>query len=215
MKRLFLTSSVGTKGVAESIYRKLSPGKKLKTAFITTPVETEDEQKDLSWLDEDRDALNRAGFVTFDYTISGRSMSQIRQDLADIDILYISGGNEFFFREKCNEVNFDNFVHKFVASGKSYIGTSCGSIIAGTNMAPSLQLNDLKALAKPVDTHGFGLVNFTVLPHWGSTEFKERYLNQDSFKVMFDPATPLIALNNYQYVEVEGDVFHLIDVRHS
>lgn len=214
MKRLFLTSSVGTKGIAESIYRTLKTDKKLKTAFITTPVETDDEQEDLSWLEEDRDGLNNAGFLTFNYTITGKSLSQIQKDLFDIDVLYISGGNEFYFREKCNEVNFDSFVLEFVASGKPYIGTSCGSIIAECDMTASLNLNDLKTLQKPVDTHGFGLVNFSVLPHWGSAEFRDRYLNTQSFNYMFREATPLIALNNYQYVEVVDDHFQIIDVRH-
>lgn len=212
MKRLFLTSSVGTKGVAESIYHKLKTNKKLKTAFITTPVETDLEKADLSWLEEDRDALNSAGFITFDYTITGKSLEQIIIDLQNIDILYISGGNEFYFREKCTETNFDSFVHDFVNKGGIYIGTSCGSIIAGTDMSPTLQLNDLQALTKPVETHGFGLVDFTILPHWGSQEFKERYASNETNKNMYQEQFALIALNNNQYVEVKDDRYQIIDV---
>ncbi len=213
MKHLFLTSSIGEFGVGESIRQRLGNKKKLKTAFIFTPVETEAEKSNLEWLTADRDALNKNGFITFDYSVTGKNILQINKDLADIDVLYISGGNEFYFREKCTESNFDEFVHNFVDSGGIYIGTSCGSIIAGSDISPTLKLNELEALSKPVDTHGFGLVEFTVLPHWGSVEFQQRYLSDDTFSLLYKPTNQLIALNNNEYIEVIDDKFQVVHVR--
>lgn len=42
MKRLFLTTSIGSVGVGKSIRAHLTHNKTLKTAFITTPIEVED-----------------------------------------------------------------------------------------------------------------------------------------------------------------------------
>ncbi|TXH03025.1 MAG: hypothetical protein E6R05_03485 [Candidatus Moraniibacteriota bacterium] len=215
MRHLFLTSSVGVEGVGESVRRKLSHNSSLKTAFITTPVEGDGDQDDLSWVQEDRDGLNNNGFITFDYTITNKTNAQIRQDLKDIEVLYVSGGNEFYLKEKANENNFGDIVHKLIDRGVIYIGTSAGSIIAGTDMSALQKLSDLAPLKKPVDTTGFGLVDFTILPHWGSENFKDRWLSEDSFNYMFKENVPLIALNNSQYIEVKGDEFNIIDVRNE
>ncbi len=215
MQHLFLTSSIGVEGVGESVRRKLGHNNNLKTAFITTPVEGDGDQDDLSWVQEDRDGLNNNGFITFDYTITNKTSAQIRQDLKDIEVLYVSGGNEFYLKEKANENNFDDIVRKLVDSGVIYIGTSAGSIIASADMSALQNLSDLAPLNKPVDTKGFGLVDLTILPHWGSQNFKDRWLSEDSFNYMFKENVPLIALNNYQYIEVKGDEFIIIDVRNE
>lgn len=215
MQHLFLTSSIGVEGVGESVRRKLGHNNNLKTAFITTPVEGDGDQDDLSWVQEDRDGLNNNGFITFDYTITNKTSAQIQRDLKDIEVLYVSGGNEFYLKEKANENNFDDIVRKLVDSGVIYIGTSAGSIIASDDMSALQNLSDLAPLNKPVDTKGFGLVDLTILPHWGSENFKDRWLSEDSFNYMFKENAPLIALNNYQYIEVKGDGFNVIDVRNE
>ena len=142
-------------------------------------------------------------------------MPQIKDDLKDIEILYISGGNNFYLKEKSNESGFESFVKEFVASGKIYIGSSCGSQIMGKDMSSILSMSDLDVLTKPVDTMGFGLVDFAILPHWGSEEFRENRLNKISFDQMYGSTNPLIALNNYQYIEVVDDKFRIIDVRNE
>lgn len=215
MQHLFLTSSIGVKGVGESIRNRLGHDRLLKTAFITTPVEGDSDQDDLSWVQEDRDGLNNNGFITFDYTITGKTNDQIKHNLNGIEIIYISGGNEFFLKEKGNKNNFAECVKELINSGVIYIGTSAGSIIAGTSMVELQNPTDLSILKNPVDTTGFGLVPYTILPHWGSKDFHDRWLSKESFNYMFSGKTPLIALNNYQYIEVIGDESQIIDVRNE
>jgi dipeptidase E len=212
MKHLFLTSSISIPGVGESIRAQLGHNRPLRTAFINTPVEGDD-QSDLSWVEEERVGLRVNNFEIFDYTIAGKTLMQIQKDLKDIEVLYISGGNEFYLKEKSNESGFAEFVHDFIGDGGLYIGTSCGSIIMGVDMSPLLKLTDHQALSKPVDTKGFGLVDFTILPHWGSQEFRGRWLNDESFNLMYQSNIKIIALNNYEYVEVMGDKYRIVDVR--
>ena len=212
MKRLFLTASLDTDNVAESVSKHINISGKLKTALILTPVEAEQQIGLKTWEGEEREALNRANFSTFDYTITGKNITQIKSDLNGIDVLYISGGKEFYFREKCNESNFEIFVKEFVDSGRPYIGTSCGSIMAGKDISATLKLNDLTCLKHPVDTRGFNLVDFSILPHWGLEDFKTGYTSE-GFEDMYKTNRSLVAINNYQYIEVIGDNYRIVDLR--
>ena len=210
MKKLFLTSSIGTPGVAASIRTHLGHNKPLKTAFITTPVEVEDMTDD-QWYQSDRAALKNAGFDFFDYTITGKTEADIQKDLADIEVLYISGGNEFWLKHQSNECNFGQFVKKFVDSGKVYIGTSAGSIIMAPDMSPALQTIDHERYPEKItDLTGFGIVDFLPMPHWGSKEFKGVYMGGRTEK-MYQEKWKIILLNNNQYVEVRDDWYRIVD----
>lgn len=212
MKHLFLTSAIGIPGVAESVRAKLGHNKSLKTAFITTPVEVEDMTDD-SWYQDDHAALTKNSFAIFDYTITGKTEADIRTDLADIDALYISGGNEFYLKQQANKNNFGQFVKEFVESGKPYIGTSAGSIIMAPDMTPALNITDTNNCPEPItDLTGFGIVDFLLMPHWGSEDFKKLYLGERKEK-MYAENWRIILLNNYEYIEVLGDQYHIIDVR--
>lgn len=212
-KRLFLTSSVETPGIAKDIRSKIEKKGELRTAFVMTPAEAASESSDLSWLDGERDMLNQAGFTTIDYSITGKSEGEIRKDLADIDVLYISGGNEFYLKQESKKCNFAKFVQEFVDSGKPYIASSGGSIIVGEDMSPLLILSDTNDLDDPAhpDIQGFNIVNFTILPHWGSKEFRDQYLG-NRIQLMYDSDIPMILLTNNQYVEVTGDSFEIISL---
>jgi dipeptidase E len=212
MKHLFLTSSIGTPGVGESIRHELGHNKPLKTAFITTPIEGDD-QSDLSWVEEERVGLRRSNFDFFEYTITGKNLPKINEDLKNIEVLYVSGGNNFYLKEKSNESGFEYFVKEFVRSGKVYIGTSCGSQIMGKDMSPILSMSELDCLSQSIDKIGFGLVDFTIIPHWGSEEFRSNRLNSISFDHMYGSENPLISINNFEYVEVVDDKYRIIDIR--
>lgn len=214
MKHLFLTSSIGVPGVAESIRQKIGHNDPLKTVFITTPLEPASEQEDMSWVDEDRLGLVNGNFVAFDYTITGKNIDQIRVDLKDIDVLYVSGGNTNYLLEQSEKSGFTEFVRDHVASGKLYISTSAGSIIAGPTIPPYLWGDETSA-PNLSDYSGYNLVNFTVVPHWGSSWFKELYLKGRMSQIFSESYPPFIMCNDYQYVQVIDDQYRIIDVRHE
>lgn len=213
MKHLFLTSSIEIEGIGESIRRHVGNSEPLCTAFVMTPAEGEVSQDDLSWVGGERERLNANNFVTFDYTITGKNLETIIHDLMDIDVLYVTGGNEFYFKDQSNKSGFGQFVRDFVKTDRPYISSSAGSVIAGQDMTALLNLSDTSTLPQPIDATGFGLVNFTILPHWGSSDFRPDWLSNKSFAHMYKESTSLIALNNYEYVEIQDDKFRIIDVR--
>ncbi|MCD8484331.1 peptidase E [Candidatus Woesebacteria bacterium] len=206
MKQLFLTSSVHA--VAHDLVKHIDTSVQNNLVFITTAAEPE-AGTDLTWLENDRQALVDAGFTVTDYTITEKTRAQLETDLAPYDCIYMSGGNTFYLLEQAQKSGYVTLITELVAEGKTYIGTSAGSIIAG-NRCPDylLEENEIYELE---NQNGFGLVNFTILPHWGSRAFKEKYLsNRLEIAYQYDQV-PLIILTDRQYIHVQDDHFQIID----
>lgn len=207
MKRLFLTSSVSF--VASDIAKHLEGVKGLKLAFINTPSEVE--EGDLQWLEDDREALVRAGFTVSDYTITGKSKEKIKVYLKSMDVIYISGGNTFYLLEKIQQSNCAAVIRDYVENGKIYIGTSSGSIVAGPDIYPTYRLDNVKKAPNLKGYQGLGLVDFVVLPHWGSDDFRKLYL-EHRLEHAYTTGNKIILLTDYQYVYVEGERYRIIEV---
>ena len=60
----------------------------------------------------------------------------------DIDLLYISGGNTFATLKKIKDCGFDKHIIKYIKSGVTYIGGSCGAHIVSKNIEHLLSLDD-------------------------------------------------------------------------
>ena len=211
MRHLFLTSSIGSTGVAASVRKALGHARPLKTAFITTTIETQSEQADFSWYEADRQALKAAGFDFFEYTITGKTAPQIRTDLANIEALYVSGGNGLYLLQEVQASGFIPVVRELVERGIIYLGTSSGSAIAGPDLYPLSRVDTLADAPKLQGFAAFGLVDFCILPHWGSVYFREIYLDK-RLEHIYAPKWQLILLNDNQYVEVKDDWYQIVDV---
>lgn len=208
MKRLFLTSSVSF--VAPSVAEKIGNVKGMKLAFINTPAELETE--DLGWQDDDRNSLIKVGFDVFDYTITGKKKDEIKSDLEPADVIYFSGGNQFYLLRRLQESGCADVIRNFVNSGKIYIGTSAGSMIAGPDQYCSYRPDSLDGVGKLKDYQGFGFVDFIIFPHWGSESFREKFFAY-RLKHAYTEDDEIILLTNYQYIMVEDDKYKIIDVR--
>ena len=212
MQQLFLTSSVHT--VAADIANKVSLTtlQNKKCAFIVTPVEPDG--LDQKWLHNDRQSLQDAGFETFDYTITDKNEQQLRDELADSAFIYVSGGNTYFMLQEAQKSGFIAVIKDFIQSGdKTYISTSSGSIVAGPDTQPALRIEKIEDAPDLDGFEGFNLVNFCVLPHWGSNTFRKLYLETRLEHAYKKPQVPLLLLTDTQYVWVQGDMHQIIDVR--
>ena len=213
MQHLFLCSAIGERGVAKSVRSRIKEKGKLRTVFITTPVEPAGEQKDLSWYEVDRAALRDAGFDIFDYTVTGKSSTDLDKDLKGIDAIYVSGGNTRHLLHHSQKSGFDNFVRKFVEAGKPYIGTSAGSIVTAPYLPQYFWGEDTET-PYCTDFNAFNLVNFNFVPHWGSSWFKDLYLKGRMDEIFVEDRS-FILCNDHEYVEVVGDKYRIVDVRHE
>lgn len=207
MKQLFLTSSVHA--VARHIGKQLDLTSNNKLVFITTAVEPEKGEKE--WLKNDRQALVDAGFDVTDYTITGKNVVQLKQDLKEFQYIYLSGGNTLYLLHQSQKSGFITLVKDLInKEGKIYIGTSAGSIITGPK-CPDYLLSTEEVI-EIENQRGYEFVNFTILPHWGSENFREKYLTNRLQIAYKKDQVPLLLLTDNQYVHVLGDKFEIIDV---
>ena len=203
---LFLTSSVHA--VARDIATRYDWSKGKTLVFITTPAEAKEEQGDLEWQRIDRQALVGAGWEVTDYTITGKDAAQIKRDLEGYEVIYVSGGSPPYMLEQSQKSGFIPVVQKLVREGKTYIGTSTGSIMCGPRLP---EWFDDEAI-EFVDRTCYNFVNFTIAPHWGSKYFKDEYFGARMKKMYQESQVPLILLTDSQYVHVQDDTLEIIDV---
>lgn len=203
---LFLTSSVHA--VAHDIVKRVDLLKGSKLVFIDTAAETA--EGDREWLKNDRQALVDAGFVVGDYTITGKSKNQIEIDLRDFDYIYLSGGNPPYLLQQFQKSGFISLIKDLIQNkGKIYIGTSAGSIIAGPQLPDYFLDKDIEL----ENNNCCGFVNFTIMPHWGSEHFKERYLGERLKATYREDQVPLLLLTDNQYVHVQDSQMKIIDAK--
>lgn len=205
MKQLFLTSSVHA--VAHDLAKRVDLSKGNKLVFITTAADIEEGDK--TWLKNDRQALVKAGFSVTDYTIVGKTKEELRSDLKNYDYIYLSGGNTYYLLQQSVKTEFISIIKDLILKEeKTYIGTSAGSIIAGPKCQDYLLSEEESLDGESKDAYGF--VNFTVLPHWGSDDFKDLYLN-DRLKMAYRiNQVPFIILTDNQYIHVVDNHFEII-----
>jgi dipeptidase E len=209
MKRLFLASEINI--VANHIAVQLNnPSSRLKTVFITTAEEVETGDK--KWVEDNRKGLIDAGFDVFDYTITGKKYEQICEDLQSVDVIHVNGGNTFYLLLQARKSGFDKFVKQHVERGGIYTSSSAGSIIASPNIGIS-RILVRESYEKELKTfEGFNLVDFIILPHWGSDSFRSEY-RLKRLETAYKPKNKIILLNDNQYVQVEDDTYKIIDIR--
>lgn len=207
MKRLFLTSSVCY--VARDIMNKLGNKKEMKLLFINTPVEKYD--RDLSWQEKDRNALVEAGFEVTNYTITGKTSEQIERAFQSTDIVYVSGGNVFYFMQQVQETSSAELFRKYVENGGIYISTSAGSFAAGPDISVRYRQENIKHAPNLQSYEGLSLVDFLVFPHWGTDYFRDRYL-KSYMEQAYNEKNKIILLTDYQYVMVEDEWMKIVEV---
>jgi dipeptidase E len=210
MSTLFLASEVDQ--VVKHFVKKINlQGETLKTikaAFIPTAGEVEQDQE---WIKPNRNGLNKAGIKTFDYTITGKTIKDLERDLGDCDLIHVNGGNTFYLLLQAKKSGFDKFIQKQVNKGVIYTGSSAGSVIAAPDIAIAGYYETKVYEKKLPNTKGFNLVDFNILPHWGSPIFRDLYENH-RIMTAYKKGYKIILLNDDQYVEVHDGNYQIVDI---
>lgn len=203
--RLFL-ASVASKSldkIANLLPNK--PKNEIRVAFIPTAA---DPYKDKQFVKEDRDKLEEMGFEIFDLDIKDKTERQLEEELRNINIIFISGGNTFYLLDKARQSGFDQLVKDLVlGKGVLYIGSSAGAALAGPDIKPIELLDDPSSAPDLKSTKGLDLVNFVVLPHYGDKKYEEKF--QKIIKE-YENKYELIPLTNEQAVIVEGSNYSIV-----
>ncbi len=208
--KLFLTSKFHH--VAQDIASKLNDDQRQSVVFITTPFQYRQfQESELVWHYNNLSAMKNYGYSYDFYDISGKTSHDLEKDLAKYQVVYVEGGSPFFFMQESYKNDFDDYIKKRLESGMIYISESAGSVCAGIDIAANSRPGKAVGDYDLPNSAGFGFVNFAILPHWGQTDKKPDYF---SYKIpqAYKEDYPYILLSNSQYVEVDGDMYKIVDV---
>jgi dipeptidase E len=206
MKRLFLASVVPF--VTDKLIEFLpKPPGELIVAFIPTAAGLEKE-KHAWYIEEDKKKLKEAGFKVLDIELERKTEKQLRDEMKNIDIIFVAGGNTFYLLQEAKKSGFDKLAKELVDKGMVYVGSSAGAVLAGPNIEAVKTIDEPSKATELKSYEGLGLVDFVVLPHFGEEEFKKGY---DEILPELDRMPyKFIKINDKQAVVVEGDKVRII-----
>jgi dipeptidase E len=119
----------------------------------------------------------------------------------EFDVVWFNGGNTYCLRSAISGSNCEEILKQALESGVVYGGDSAGAILAGPTLKHFDSADD-PSQAKKVIYDGLGLVDFVVLPHWGSGEFGE----------ILKATKVELEREGYKTVALTDDKFLLIEV---
>lgn len=205
MKKLFLASYFA---FVSNLLLPLLPKnpKELKLAFIPT---ASDLYKFKPWFYGDKIKLKLMGFNIVEVDIKNKTKEQLLDELKEIDVIFVSGGNSYYLLEKVQKSGFNDVVKKLVKKGVIYIGSSAGSVLVCPTIQHIENLDD-KTKAKLTSYKGIGLVDFLILPHykehkyikmfqkiidkWKNKKYKIQMLTNKQVMIVKDNDTRIVSI---------------------
>ena len=168
MKKLLLVSMF--QNVSHLLQRVMPDYKGKSVAYIPTASLAEEPG---DWAALEKQNLEQMGLVVDEVEVSTAPYDAIQRALQKNDLIYIAGGNTFFLLQELRRTGADQLIIEEVNKGKLYIGESAGAIVACPDIGYSSIMDDPKKAADLTDYTGLGLVDFYVVPHYQSREFKD------------------------------------------
>lgn len=126
--------------------------------------------KDVWWIDKDRDILTQMGFQYNELDIASKTQQELAEHLKDVDVVYVAGGYTYYLLEQMRITGFDSVLTDFIDRGGMYIGASAGALIAGPDIEPCARLDDPEYGPSLTSTKGLGLVDIVPMPHYDMSE---------------------------------------------
>lgn len=93
------------------------------------------------------------------------------------------------------------------------MGSSAGSLLACPSIEYVEYLDDKSKAGGLTDFRGLGIVDFSLLVHWGSKFNPEGRLKTLKESNRSDEWHKLVILNDWQYVKVVGDMYRVVDIK--
>ncbi|MEK6874923.1 MAG: Type 1 glutamine amidotransferase-like domain-containing protein [Nanoarchaeota archaeon] len=198
MQKLLLTSTgLSNKTLVQAFLELISkPVVTITVLFIPTASQSHVE---LEYVKESKQELFDLGVRKDHLKVLQLDHTVTLEDVDDVDVIYVCGGNTFYLLDRMRKSRFDTVVKSLVAKDVVYIGVSAGSIVAG----PSIEI---AGMGIPPDENdvamndftGLGLVDFVVTPHYckAEKEMVQRYKKVSKYEV--------VTLTDSQGIVVEG-----------
>jgi dipeptidase E len=105
-----------------------------------------------------RDRFSKMGYDL----ISVHDVSHPQRVIKEADAVFVGGGNTFRLLKGLYDWDLRDIIRHGVTSGKPYVGSSAGSIVA----CPSLKTTKDMPIVQPPSFDALGLVDFQISPHY-------------------------------------------------
>ncbi|AKI55196.1 peptidase, S51 family [Listeria monocytogenes] len=168
MKNLFLTSSF--KDVVP-LFTEFESNLQGKTVTFIPTASTVEEVT--FYVEAGKKALESLGLLVEELDIATESLGEITTKLRKNDFIYVTGGNTFFLLQELKRTDADKLILEEIAAGKLYIGESAGAVITSPNIAYIQTMDSTKKAVNLTNYDALNLVDFSTLPHYNNTPFKE------------------------------------------
>ena len=148
--------------ILDNIDKPLSENKVL---FIPNEKATKEKIKSKKYYDR----LKAEGFTNEDniYVFDEEEPDKFRN--LDLDLIYVSGGNTFATLDKLRKCDFCKDIINYVKNEVTYIGGSCGALIATKNIK-HIQTVD-NNYVNMTDFDALDLVDILLIPHYEAQEY--------------------------------------------
>lgn len=173
MKLLLTSAGIKNRTIANALF-ELVGKKPSDTSLVFIPTASNVIEGDKSWVIEDLADLEKLGFKSIEVVDISTVEEKIwKPKLEEADILYFEGGYTYYLMEWINKSGLIKILPELLKT-KIYVGASAGSMVAGQDLV--LEISKLvyaEDLNKTENMAGLNLVNFYILPHLNSQDFKK------------------------------------------
>lgn len=173
MKFLFIS-----RGISSRAHKRLEdlvgkPAHATKVVYVTTPANIY--PPNAPWLLEAEQELKEFGYQVERFDIENAYHNQIDSyTYFDAkDVIFISGGNTFYFMYWVQKTNFADIIRKFLERDGVYVGASAGVTCQIADLTPIAELDDPNKAPEKI-TSGMQLTNAVVIPHWGNPKYQDK-----------------------------------------
>lgn len=163
MKLLLTSSGLSKRDIGAALQGMFDKTpSEVKVGFIPTAANVEPYSKD--WVISQFNQLQRYGFYQIDIVDIAADGVDWRGRLANVDMLWLSGGNTFYLLDQVRKTGFDVWLKQNI-DHKVYVGGSASTIL----MTPTIAVAGLEPGDENVpgitDLTGLGYVDFEIEPH--------------------------------------------------
>jgi len=144
----------------------------ITVAFVATAA---DVYEDKWFVDLDRDKLREQGFKTKEIILCSKNADQLEKEISNCSIIFVAGGNVFYLLQEVRKSGFDRAIDRFLDKDIIYVGSSAGSMLVGPNIEIANELDDPDKAPELKDYTGLNLIDFIVLPHYGTPKREKKY----------------------------------------